>query len=153
LRKIKSEGVVESLLAPEVDEGLFKLYEHFRNEVNADGKVKGGIQQICKFPCQIIVYSDSSIRLFDTLLNYKNVIISWDATGSIIKQKNKSQLLYYELSISLPGIVNEDSIIPVTFMISDAHALVDVIHWLQMFRYSYKKVYNSFSCCKILLLL
>ncbi len=40
LRKIRSEGVVESLLAPDVDQGLYKFHEQFKNEVNVDGKIK-----------------------------------------------------------------------------------------------------------------
>jgi len=147
LRKIKSEGITESLLAPDVDQALSKLYGKFQDEVNADGKIKGAIQQISKYPCQIIVFTESSIRLFDTLMKHQNVVLSWDATGSIIQEKqNSRRLLYYELSITLPGIVTEDSIIPITFMISDAHALVNVIHWIELFKYSYSQVniYISF---------
>jgi hypothetical protein len=147
LRKIKSEGVIESLLAADVDQALFKLYEKFQDEVNVDGKVKGAIQQISKYPCQIIVFTESSIRLFDTLMKHRDVVLSWDATGGIIQEKkNSPRLLYYELSITLPGIVTEDSIIPITFMISDAHALVNIIHWIQLFKSSYSqvKIYISF---------
>jgi hypothetical protein len=147
LRKIKSEGVIESLLAADFDQALFKLYEKFQDEVNVDGKVKGAIQQISKYPCQIIVFTESSIRLFDTLMKHRDVVLSWDATGGIIQEKkNSPRLLYYELSITLPGIVTEDSIIPITFMISDAHALVNIIHWIQLFKSSYSqvKIYISF---------
>ncbi len=141
LRKIKSEGVVESLLAPDVDQGLFKLHEQFKDEVNVDGKIKGAIQQISKFPCQIIVFSESSIRLFDSLIHQKNVVLSWDATGSVIQEKkNSPRLLYYELSITLPGIVSEDSIVPITFMISNTHGLVNIIHWMELFKYNYSQV-------------
>ena len=129
LRKIKSEGVIESLLAPNVDESLTKLREQFENEGIIDGKVKGAIQQISKFQSQITVFSESSIRLFDNLIHQKDVVIAWDATGSVIQEgRNSPPLLYYELSMTLPGIVSEDSIIPITFMISDAHALVDIEH-------------------------
>jgi hypothetical protein len=144
-RKIKSEGIIESLLAPDVDQALFKLFEKFRVEINPDGKVKGAIQHISKYPYQIIGYTETSIRLFDTLLKHKNVILSWDATGSIIKETSSRRVLYYELSITLPGIVNEDSIVPITFMVSDAHALVDVIHWLQLFKHNYSQV-NVLFC-------
>ncbi|CAF1474305.1 unnamed protein product [Adineta steineri] len=142
LRKIKSEGTVENLLAIEADEGIFKLHQQLQDEVNVDGKIKGAIQKISKYPCQVIVYSESSIRLFDSLLKYKNVILSWDATGSIIQEKqNSPRLLYYELSITLPGVVKEDSIVPVTFMISDRHTLIDIIHWIELFKYSYSQVF------------
>ena len=91
------------------------------------------------------MFTESSIRLFDILLGYKNVVLSWDATGSIIQEKNNSnRLLYYELSITLSGLVSEDSIVPITFMISDAHALVNVLHWLQVFKHSYSLVVVDF---------
>jgi len=141
LRKIKSENTTESLLAVEVDEGLYKLHQKFQNEINIDGKIRGAIQQISKYPCQIIVYSETSIRLFDSLLKQKNVVLSWDATGSVVQdKKNSPRLLYYELSLTLPGVVSEDSIVPETFMISDSHSLVDIIHWIQLFKYSYSLV-------------
>ncbi|CAF1593854.1 unnamed protein product [Rotaria magnacalcarata] len=140
LSKIKSERVNDSLLSADVDQGLFKLLEKFRADYNSDGKVKGSIQFISKYPCQIIVYSESSIRLFDLLMKQKNVVLSLDATGSIIKEKNTNRLLYYELSATLPGVANQDSIIPITFMISNAHALVNVIHWLELFKYSFSQM-------------
>ena len=87
LGKIKSENVNETLLASNVDESILKLREKFENEINVGGKVKGAIQQICKFPCQIVVYTESSIRLFDTLLRHNNVVLSWDATGSVTQEK------------------------------------------------------------------
>ena len=128
LRKIKSEPAVQSLLSSDVDESISRLREKFQHGVNADDKVPGAIQQICKYPCQIIVFTESSIRLFDTLLSYKNVVLSWDATGSVIQdKKNSPRLLYYELSITLPGLVSEDSIVPITFMFSNAHSLVNIL--------------------------
>ena len=54
-----------------------------------DGKVSGAIQQICKYRCQIIVYTESSVRLFNTLLQHKNCVLSWDATGNIHSRKKK----------------------------------------------------------------
>ena len=59
---------------------------------------------------------------------------------SIQEKRNSPRLLYYELSITLPGIVSEDSIVPITFMVSDAHSVVNVLHWLQLFKYSYSLV-------------
>ena len=140
LEKIKSEGRMESLLSPDVDQGLLQLNDQYRKEINPDGRVSGAIQSISKFPCQLVVYTETSIRLFDCLLKHDNVVVSWDATGGIIKQTKPPQLLYYELSLTLPGVVSQDSIVPITFMISDAHALVDVVHWMQRFRHSYFQV-------------
>jgi hypothetical protein len=141
IRKIKSEGVVESLLAPDVDQSVNKLRQQYQDEINVDGKVTGAIQIISKYPCQIIVYTESSIRLFDRLIRLKNAVLSWDATGGIIQEKKDSpRLLYYELSMTFPGLVTEDSIVPITFMMSDAHGLANVIHWMQRFKSSYSQV-------------
>lgn len=141
LRKIKSEGFVESLIAADVDEGVHKLCQKFRREVNVDGKVPGAIQCISKYPYQVVVFSETSIRLFDALIKEKNVVLSWDATGSVIQERrNQPRLLYYELSITVPGLVREDGIIPITFMLSDSHALLDIIHWLELFKSRYSQV-------------
>ncbi|CAF0902184.1 unnamed protein product [Adineta steineri] len=142
IAKIKSEGVSESLLAPDVDQAISKLYKRFKDKVNPDGKITGAIQQVSKYPCQIIVYTESSIRLFDALMKQENVVLSWDATGGIIQEKlNSPRLLYYELSITLPGVVKEDSIVPVTFMISDAHGLVHIIAWIELFKNAYSQIF------------
>lgn len=151
IRKIKSEGTIESLIAANVDEGVRNLYEQFRNQINTDGKVSGAIQYVSKFPCQVIVFTEASIRLFDALLKEKNVVVSWDATGSIIQErKQQPRLLYYELSVTLPGVVSEDSIVPVTFMISDGHSLLNVVHWLQVFKHNYGlvRIHLMFSRCR-----
>ncbi|CAF1488393.1 unnamed protein product, partial [Adineta steineri] len=142
IRKIKSESVIESLLAQDVDQSVYKLCKQYQGEVNIDGKVKGAIQQISKYPCQIIVYTESSIRLFDRLIRLKNAVLSWDATGGVLQEKSDSpRLLYYELSMTLPGLVTEDTIVPITFMISDAHALINVIHWMQRFKFSHSQIF------------
>ena len=140
LQKIKSEQVAETLLAPDVEEGLYKLNEKYRKEINGGGKVAGAIQLISRLPRQVVVFTDASIRLYDALLKHKNVIISWDATGSVIKQTSSKQILYYELSMTLPGVVTQDSIIPISFMLSDDHRLVHILPWMQLFRASYREV-------------
>lgn len=141
IRKIKSEGVNESLLAENVDQGLYNLHKKYESEVNVHGKLKGAIQKISKYPCQIIVYTESSIRLFDRLIRLKNAVLSWDATGGVVQEKkNSPRCLYYELSMSLPGLASEDTIVPITFMITDAQALINVIHWMDLFKYSYSQV-------------
>jgi len=97
--------VLKSLLSSDADQGLLKLNEHYRKQVNGDRKVEGAIQLISRYPAQIAVYAETFIRLYDSLLKHKNIIFSWDATGGIIKQSNCSKLLYYELNITLPGVV------------------------------------------------
>ena len=141
LRKIKSEATCALLLAPDVDNGVSKLYEKFKNEVNVDGTVKGAIQLVSKHPAKVIVFTEASIRLFDRLINQKNVTISWDATGSVIMEKNNSpKYLYYELTMTLPGIVSDDGLIPISSMISSSHSLIDIINWLEIFKFHYSQV-------------
>ena len=152
LRKIKSESVVESLLLRDADQGLSRLNKQYRRSNDHNIKVDGVIQSISKYPCQVIVYTEASIRLFDSLLKHGNTIISWDATGGIVKQSNSLRLLYYELSMTLPGVVKEDSIIPITFMISDCHSFIDILQWMQKFRYHYLQVSVRFLTCPVFLL-
>jgi hypothetical protein len=141
VRKIKSEGTCALLLAASVDDGLHNLLKKFRNEVNVDGKVKGAIQVVSKHPAKVIVFTETCIRLFDRLINQKNITISWDATGSIIMEKpNSPRYLYYELTMTLPGIVSENGLLPISFMISSSHNLMDIIHWLDVFKYNYSQV-------------
>ena len=81
------------------------------------------------------------MNLFDNLVHQKDVVIAWGATGGIIRKgKNSQRLLYYELSMTLLGIVSENSIIPITFMISDGHALLDIEHWMEIVKHSYALV-------------
>ena len=93
LRKIKSEYCNESLLSADVEQSVFQSRNRFEEEINFHGVVKGAIHQIRKYPCQVIVYTELSIRLFDLLLNHDNVVLSWDAIGSVIKDKPNSPRL------------------------------------------------------------
>jgi hypothetical protein len=151
LRKIKSEAACSLLLAPDVDNALSKLFEKFKNEVNVDGKVKGAIQVVSKHPAKVIIFTEASIRLFDQLIHQKNITISWDATGSIIMEtSNSPRYLYYELTMTLPGIVSEDGLIPISSMISSSHSLIDIIHWLEIFKHHYSQVHIFISFIYVL---
>ncbi|CAF4612906.1 unnamed protein product, partial [Rotaria magnacalcarata] len=50
-------------------------------------------------------------------------VLSWDATGGIVKNSSSKQCFYYELPITHPNIVNEDSLVPLTFMFSESQTL------------------------------
>ncbi|CAF1463253.1 unnamed protein product, partial [Rotaria sordida] len=107
-----------------------------------NGKVTGAIQLISKHPSKIIIFTETAIRLFDSLIHQKDITISWDATGAIIREQNNSpKYLYYELTITLPGVVSEDGLIPISSMISSSHSLIDIIHWLELFKHHYSQIF------------
>ncbi|CAF1348975.1 unnamed protein product [Adineta steineri] len=122
IKTIKHEAIAESLLSKDVESGLSNLLTDFRNTINNDGIIRGAIQQVSRHPRKIIVCTEESIRLYDKLLNYPDAIISWDATGSVVKQYDGQRLLYYELTMTLPNVVKEYSLVPISFMISDSHS-------------------------------
>ncbi|CAF4649122.1 unnamed protein product, partial [Rotaria magnacalcarata] len=47
----------------------------------------------------------ASIRLYDSIVNCPESVLSWDATGGIVKNSSSKQCLYYELTITHPKIV------------------------------------------------
>ncbi|CAF4152307.1 unnamed protein product, partial [Rotaria magnacalcarata] len=51
------------------------------------------------------------------------------------------QCLYYELTVSHPNVVNEDTLIPLTFMLSESQTLLTITNWLTTFKESYKKIF------------
>ena len=140
LRTIKQEALLESSLAYSVETGLSNLMEHFKDIVNSEGVVKGTIQIISLHPRKVIVFTEASIRLYDKLMSYSDTVISWDATGCIVKQSGGQRVLYYELTITLPGVTKENSLVPLTFMVSDSHSELDVKHWLEHIKNAYRKV-------------
>jgi hypothetical protein len=71
---------------------------------------------------------------------FPDTIISWDATGGIVKQCSGQWGLFYELTITLPGVTKENSLVPITFMISDSHPQLDVKHWLEHIKNAHKNV-------------
>ncbi|CAF4564236.1 unnamed protein product, partial [Rotaria socialis] len=51
-----------------------------------------------------------------TIHEKKESVISWDATGGIVKNSSSKQCLYYELTITHPNIVDEGSLVPLTYL-------------------------------------
>lgn len=140
LRTIKQEALLYTSLTYSVETGLSNLMEHFKDIVNNQGIIKGAIHVISLHPRKVIVFTEASIRLYDKLMSYSDTIISWDATGGILKQSGGQRVLYYELTITLPGVTKENSLVPLTFMISDSHSELDVKHWLEHVKNAYRKV-------------
>ncbi|CAF3701085.1 unnamed protein product [Adineta steineri] len=139
IKTIKQEALSESLLSKDVEESLSSLFDYFCKKINKGGAVSGAIQLVSRHPRKIIVYTEESIRLYDKLLNYPDAIISWDATGGILKQYGGQRVLYYELTMTLPNVTKEHSLVPISFMISDSHSEIDVKHWLDQIKDAHKK--------------
>ena len=135
-KKIKSEAVGELVLGANVSDGLLNLHDRLINEINDGGIVKGAMQCVQLRPSFCVyVFTEASIRLYDALVNLPDSVISWDATGGIVQYTAGSkQILYYEMTITHPNIVAEDSLIPLTFMLSQSQTLFTVTQWLQSFK-------------------
>jgi hypothetical protein len=150
-KKIKSEATGESLLSPDVTGGILQLHDDLVDEINPEGIIKGALQLVQLRPFCIVAFTEASIRLYNSLVAHPESVLSWDATGGVIKNTESSskQCLYYELTISHPNIVNEDSLVPLTFMLSESQTLFTVTNWLTKFKECHKKVRFSFFFSKI----
>jgi len=60
----------------------------------------------------------------------------------VIKNKELStkQCLYYELTMSHPDIVDEDTLVPLTFMLSENQSLHAITEWLLLLKTWHKYV-------------
>ncbi|CAF4808358.1 unnamed protein product, partial [Rotaria socialis] len=142
-KKIKAEATVESLLSPDVTLGILQLHDKLADEINNDGIITGALQVVQFRPFCTVAFTEASIRLYDAIVSHPETVLSWDATGGIIKNTALSsrQCLYYELTVSHPNVVNEDTLIPLTFMLSESQTLLTITNWLTTFKESYKKIF------------
>ncbi|CAF2146068.1 unnamed protein product [Rotaria magnacalcarata] len=142
-KKIKAEATAESLLSPDVTLGILQLHDKLADEINNDGIITGALQVVQFRPFCTVAFTEASIRLYDAIVSHPETVLSWDATGGIIKNTALSsrQCLYYELTVSHPNVVNEDTLIPLTFMLSESQTLLTITNWLTTFKESYKKIF------------
>ncbi|CAF4892131.1 unnamed protein product, partial [Rotaria socialis] len=106
------------------------IHEKKAQEMNSEGIIKGALQIVQFRPFCVLAFTEASIRLYDSIVNCPESVISWDATGGIVKNSSSKQCLYYELTITHPNIVDEDSLVPLTFMLSESQTLFTVKQWL-----------------------
>ncbi|CAF0954609.1 unnamed protein product [Adineta steineri] len=139
-KKIKAEVVAQSLLAPDVATGIDRLHDQLVFDVKGT-TLRGALQIVQSHPFCSIVFTEASIRLYDAIVEHKDSVLSWDATGGVVKNFTSKQILYYELTISHPNIVNEDSLIPLTFMLSESQSLFTITQWLGAFKENHKKIF------------
>ncbi|CAF4150543.1 unnamed protein product [Rotaria sp. Silwood2] len=140
-KKIKAEADAETLLSPNVNLGILQLHDKLADEINNEGIIKGALQIVQFRPFCIVAFTEASIRLYDAIVSYPDSVLSWDATGGIVKNCSAKQCLYYELTISHPNVVNEDSLVPLTFMLSESQTLFTVTQWLLTFKECHRKVF------------
>ncbi|CAF4682520.1 unnamed protein product [Rotaria socialis] len=140
-KKIKAEANAESLLSPDISLGILQLHDKLAQEMNSDGIIKGALQIVQFRPFCVVAFTEASIRLYDSIVNRPESVLSWDATGGIVKNSSSKQCLYYELTITHPNIVDEDSLVPLTFMLSESQTLFTVKQWLSAFKECYRKVF------------
>ena len=85
-------------------------------------------------------WNEASVRLFHDLADHD--IISWDATGKIVRSSlTKRKLFYYEITARHPkkGMIS----VPLSVMISDTHTLPILQNWLTAFRHHEKEIFGS----------
>ncbi|CAF2038184.1 unnamed protein product, partial [Rotaria magnacalcarata] len=87
----------------------------------------------------ILMQLASRKKLYDSIVNCSEYVLSWNATGGIAKNSSSKQCLYYELTITHPNIVDEDSLVPLTFRLSESQTLFTVKQWLLSFKECYRK--------------
>jgi len=141
--KAKAEAMAETRLAPELNISLEKLSDQLAMAINSNGILKGAIQKLEIRPSlQVVIFTEASIRLYDALVSRPECVLSWDATGGVIKNKELStkQCLYYELTMSHPDIVDEDTLVPLTFMLSENQSLHAITEWLLLLKTWHKYV-------------
>ncbi|CAF1370898.1 unnamed protein product [Rotaria magnacalcarata] len=150
-----AEENAESSLSPDISLGILQLHDKLAQEMNSEGIIKGALQIVQFRPFCVVAFTEASIRLYDSIVNCPEPVLSWDATGGIVKNSSSKQCLYYELTITHPNIVDEDSLVPLTFMLSEPQTFFTVKQWLLPFEECYRKVFphkkNSFPIPAIIL--
>ncbi|CAF4662673.1 unnamed protein product [Rotaria magnacalcarata] len=140
-RSEDSPGNAESSLSPDISLVILQLHDKLAQEMNSEGIIKGALQIVQFRPFCVVAFTEASIRLYDSIVNCPESVISWDATGGIVKNSSSKQCLYYELTITHPNMVDEDSLAPLTFMLSESQTLFTVKQWLLPFKECCRKVF------------
>ncbi|CAF4271109.1 unnamed protein product [Rotaria magnacalcarata] len=148
--------LIRMQLASRKNLGILQLHDKLAQEMNSEGIIKGALQIVQFRPFCVVAFTEASIRLYDSIVNCPESVLSWDATGGIAKNSSSKQCLYYELTIIHPNIVDEDSLVPLAFMLSESQTLFTVKQWLLAFKECYRKLFphkkDSFPRPAIILL-
>ncbi|CAM4852005.1 unnamed protein product [Rotaria magnacalcarata] len=105
-KKIKAETNAESLLSPDTSLGILQLHDKLAQEMNSEGMIKGALQIVQFRPFCVVAFTETPIRLYDFIVNCPEPVLSWDATGGIVKNSSSKQCLYYELTMTHPNIIS-----------------------------------------------
>ena len=149
-KKIKAKATAESLLSSDVTLGILQLHDQLADEINNGGLISGALQLVQFRPFCTVVFTEASIHLYDKIVSHPETITSWDAIGGIIRNTllSSRQYLYYEMTVSHPNVLNEDTLVPLTFMLSESQALLTVTNWLMAFKENHKKVGSATTYIK-----
>ena len=139
-KKIKAEVVAESLLSPNITSSILQLHDELVLRTNPDGILPGSLQFVQLRPFCATAFTEASIRLYDAIVAHKDSVLSWDATGGVVKNTAPRAIFYYELTMTHPNIVYEDSLVPLTFMLSESQSLFTVTQWLSLFKDKHRQV-------------
>ncbi|CAF4411170.1 unnamed protein product, partial [Rotaria magnacalcarata] len=107
-RTIHEKKVLILMQLANISLGILQLHDKLAQEMNSEGIIK------------------ASIRLYDSIVNCPESVLSWDATGGIVKNSSSKQCFYYELPITHPNIAfphKKDSFPRPAIILSDHAAL------------------------------
>ncbi|CAF2056196.1 unnamed protein product [Rotaria magnacalcarata] len=110
-----------------------KVFKKIKAETNAESLLSPDIS------LGILQLHDKLAQEMNSDGIIKEYVLSWNATGGIAKNSSSKQCLYYELTITHPNIVDEDSLVPLTFRLSESQTLFTVKQWLLSFKECYRK--------------
>ncbi|CAF1547831.1 unnamed protein product, partial [Didymodactylos carnosus] len=142
LKKIKADFKSQAYKAQNEDDSIRHIQQKWLEKLSEAKYVGGAIQFCSTIPSLIvIVFTEASLRLYNALVHQPGTVVSWDATGSIVRNNNNDLRLYYELTLSVPNTAPHDRLIPISFLIPSDHSQPIIDFWLSKLKYGYKVIF------------
>ena len=136
-RKISSEGNVKLRRDNNLEKSLQNLKNELAQKIFPAEQISGYLQEISLDPLRLICFTAGGIAAYHNFVT--TMPLSWDATGSIVINRDK-KTLYYELTMS--NIKRGGPSLPIAVMLSESHSTMDIVHWINCFIEKYRQVYG-----------
>lgn len=142
LQKLRHEAKHALAASPDVFEDIV-LFCAESEQMERGEIVRGFVQEKCFREDEINVkmYNESSLRLLLTCHSETDLIMNFDATGSVVLDKYGKRMLYYLAHIR----TNEGYSFPLASMISQSGKAVDIARLFQIVKRDIKKLKPSFN--------
>ncbi|XP_052216774.1 uncharacterized protein LOC127834780 isoform X2 [Dreissena polymorpha] len=118
------------------------------NDTSEQMMPAGYVQYFAKKPLNIILFTNTQIKMYTKAVKSGNLHLYLDATGSVIDKVpyQRTRLLYYAIVIEGAG---NNPPIPVAEFISYRHIVSDISNFLSRFQYAAQKVSQKYNNPKI----